>query len=296
MAVTLEMLVDVRCHTGECPLWHPDDEVVYWIDIPRGQLFAWDPTTGRHERCLEYDGSIGGFTIQEDGALLLFLDRAEVRPWRPSTGLGDPVAGPIDDEVESRFNDVIADPRGRVYCGTMPTEDRDGRLYRLDHDGSFSLLYDDIGLPNGLGFSPDRCNLYFADTGEDRVYRFAYNQASGALSDREVLIDATDVAGSPDGLTVDRDGHLWIAFWNGGQMRRYAPDGTEVSRVELPARKVSSVTFGLGDYDWAVVTTALGPGEGEPGDREDEGAGAGALFRFNLDVAGVPEYRSQIGL
>lgn len=296
MAETPEAVVDSHCHTGEGPLWHPDQKVLYWIDIPRGELFAYDPQTGDHDRRLDYDGTIGGFTIQADGSLLLFLDRATVRPWSTAGGLGDPVVAPRDDEGDSRFNDVIADPRGRVYCGTMPTDDRDGRLYRLDRDGTLTRLFDDVGLPNGLGFTPNRRHLYFADTGDDRIYRFGYEQATGALENRRVLVDTADVSGHPDGLTVDTEGYLWVAFWNGGRLVRYAPDGTEVERVEFPARKVSSVTFGKPNYDRAFVTTALGPGEGPAGDRADEGEGAGELFTFEPNVGGVPEFRSRVNM
>lgn len=159
--------------------------------------------TGRHQQCLDYSGAIGGFTIQDNGNLLLFLDRGLVRPWSPETGLTDPVVKPFDDEYDSRFNDVIADPHGRVFCGTMPTDDREGRLYRLDCDGSLTRLCDDIGLPNGLGLVPNIKYLYFSDTEVDRIYRFEYEEITGDLANREVLVNTSDVTGHPDGMTVD---------------------------------------------------------------------------------------------
>ncbi|WP_459194157.1 SMP-30/gluconolactonase/LRE family protein [Halosimplex sp. J119] len=295
-------IADTHCHTGEGPIYHPDEDAVYWLDIPAGDLFRYEGGTaagesgvGEYERVLDYDGKIGGYTIQESGDLLLFCDRGTIRPWSPASGLGEPVVDEIPEERDSRFNDVIADPEGRVYCGTMPTEDGGGRLYRLDTGGSLTTIETDVQIPNGMGFTPDREGLYFTETDAERIYRYSYDQATGELSDRETVVDASGVEGFPDGMTVDAEGHVWSAFWDGGRIARYAPDGTEARRVELPAKKVSAVTFGGPDCETAYVTTALGPGEGPAGTRDEEGDGAGALFEADLGVGGVPEFRSAVG-
>lgn len=296
-------IADTHCHTGEGPLYHPDEDVVYWLDIPAGDLYRYTPgngdgadeSSGEYERVLDYDGAIGGYTIQDSGDLLLFCDRGTIRPWSRESGLGEPIVDEIPEERDSRFNDVIADPSGRVYCGTMPTEDDGGRLYRLDTDGSLTTIETDVQIPNGLGLTPDRQALYFTETEAEQIYRYRYDQATGELSDRETVVETGDVAGFPDGMTVDAEGYIWSAFWDGGRVTRYAPDGTEDRRVEFPARKVSAITFGGADYDTAYVTTALGPGEGPAGTREEEGDGAGALFEVDLGVGGVPEFRSAVG-
>jgi len=292
---TPEIVADTHCHTGEGPLWHPDEEALYFVDIPRADLYRYDPADGSHERVLDAEGAIGGFTIQESGALLLFCDEGRVQPWNPDRGLGDPVVESIDGEGDSRFNDVIAGPRGRVFCGTMPTPDGEpGTLYRLDTDGSLSVAVEDAELSNGLGFTPDRRHAYFTETEASRISRYRFDQATGEFSDREPFLDASDLDGHPDGMTVDAEGHVWAAFWDGGRIARYAPDGTEQRRVAFSAKKVSAVTFGGPDYRTAYVTTALGPGEGPAGTREEEGEGAGALFAADLGVAGAPEFRSRI--
>jgi len=296
-------IADTHCHTGEGPVYHPDEDVLYWVDIPVGDLYryesAFDETGrdagGEYEQVLDYDGTIGGYTVQESGDLLLFCDRGTIRPWNAESGLSDPVVEEIPEERDSRFNDVIADPEGRVYCGTMPTEDGGGRLYRLDTDGSLTTLETGVDIPNGLGFAPDRNRLYFTETEADRIYRYRYDRETGALSDRETFVDTSDVEGFPDGMTVDAEGHVWSAFWNGGRVKRYAPDGTEERRVEFPAKKVSAIAFGGPDFETAYVTTALGPGEGPAGTREEEGDGAGALFDVDVGVGGVPEFRSAVG-
>ena len=147
-----EMIADYQCVTGEGPLWHPMEQRVYWADIPTGRMFRYHPATGHHEQI--YQGEmVGGFTIQADGALLLFQERGAVRIWRE--GVLTTVIDEIPDERETRFNDVFADTEGRVFCGTMPTGERLGRLYRLNTDGSIHLLLEGIGCSNGMGFTPE---------------------------------------------------------------------------------------------------------------------------------------------
>jgi sugar lactone lactonase YvrE len=283
----LEMIADYDCVTGEGPLWHAGEKRLYWVDIPKGRLFCYDPACGAHEQLLEGE-AIGGFTIQADGALLLFMAHGAVRIWRG--GALETVIEEIADERASRFNDVIADTEGRVYCGTMATPDRLGRLYRLNRDGSLVKLLDGIGCSNGMGFTPDRKGLYYTDSPARRIYLFDYDAASGDLSNQRVFVETPEGEGVPDGMTVDAEGYVWSAKWDGGCLVRYAPDGTEDCRIEFPARKVSCATFGGEDYSDLYVTTAGG------GKKETEGAGAGALFRLRPGVRGVPEFCSRVGL
>jgi D-xylono/L-arabinono-1,4-lactonase len=280
-----ELIVDTQCHNAEGPLWHPFEQRLYWTDIPRGRLFRYDPATRTHEQI--YSGeSVGGFTIQEDGSLLLFKARGAIERW--SEGSITTLIPEIPEERDSRFNDVMADPVGRVFCGTMPTCDRLGRLYRLNLDGSLSLILDEIGLPNGMNFTPDRKQLYLASSSEREIYQFNYDLKSGTLSDRCVCISTPEGEGVPDGLTIDAEGYIWSARWDGGHLFRYAPDGTEVLRIPFPAKKVTSVTFGGTDYTDMYVTTAGGE------DRSTEGPGAGAIFHLNLGIQGMPEFLSKI--
>ncbi len=280
-----ELIADYQCVTGEGPLWHPAEQRLYWADIPMGRLFRYDPKTGRHEQF--YSGEVvGGFTIQDDGALLLFMARGAVKIWRD--GELETILDEIPDERETRFNDVFADPEGRVYCGTMPTKDRLGRLYRLDPDRTLTILLEGIGTSNGMGLTPDRKQMYYTDSGAKKIYLFDYDQASGEISNQRVFKDSSDEDGVPDGMTVDAEGYVWSARWDGYRLTRYAPDGSEVSRVQFPAKKVSSVIFGGPDYQDMYVTTAGGD------NKQENGPGAGALFRLRLGIHGVPEFPSRI--
>ncbi len=280
-------IADFQCHNAECPLWHPDEQCLYWTDIPTGRLFRYDWATGASEQI--YSGEpVGGLTLQADGALLLFKARGAIARWQD--GVETSLIPEIPAERDSRFNDAIADPQGRVFAGTMPTPDRLGRLYRLDPDGQLTVLLEGIGTSNGLGFRGDRRCLYYTDSPRREIYRFDYDEATGAIGDRQVLIRTPPDAGVPDGLTVDAEGYLWSARWDGGHLFRYAPSGEEVLRIPLPARKVSCATFGGPDYQTIFITTAGGD------DRAREGAGAGQVFQLNLGIAGRPEFRSQLAI
>jgi D-xylonolactonase len=281
-----ELIADYQCHIGENPLWHPLERRLYWTDITRGRLFRYDPATGNHEQC--YSGPpVGGFTVQADGTLLLFMACGAIAQWR--SGHLNYIVEEISDERESRFNDVIADPLGRVFCGTMPTPTRPGRLYRLDPDGRLQLILEGIGVSNGMGFTLDRRSMYYTDSVACCIYLFDYDEKTGALTNQRVWLQTPEGAGAPDGMTVDAQGYIWSARWDDSALYRYRPDGREERRIAFPARKVSSVTFGGDDLSELYITTAL-----TDGTKADEGAGAGALFRLRMGIHGVPEFFSRV--
>ena len=131
-------------------------------------------------------------------------------------------------------------------------------------------------------------HLYYTDSPTREIYVFDYDRATGAIANQRVFVRTPADEGVPDGLTVDAEGYVWSARWDGGILARYTSDGEEVMRIPFPARKVSSVTFGGPDYADIYVTTAGGDKKAE------EGAGAGALFRLRLGIQGKPEFLSRI--
>ena len=285
-----EIITDYRCQIGEGPLWHPMEKRIYWVDIPQGKVLRFNPETGKHEIC--YEGEhVHGLTVQEDGSLLFFIQRGAVAQW--NKGRIKFIIDQIPDKRGFGFNDVIADPLGRVFWGSIPSdlfsEERVCGLYCIDTDGSTKLVADDIGVSNGLGFSPDGQYLYFTDTMMGRIYVYNYDQKSGNLTNRRLLAEFKKEDGDPDGMTVDAEGHIWTALWGSSAVVRLTPQGAEERRIALPARKVSSVSFGGEDYKDMYVTSAIaGPGG------EDDSEAAGALFRVETSIQGVPEFFSRI--
>jgi D-xylonolactonase len=284
-----ELVVDLPSNTGEGPLWNPAQQAVYWVDIPAGRLYRHDPAGDvDHEMLYQHDDAIGGFTFQADGSILLFCGRGQILKWHDNEVTT--IVEDIPEEREGRFNDVIAGPGGQVFCGTMPTgPERRSRLYRLELDGSLTLLFDDLGLSNGFGFSLDEQTMFHTDSNKRVIYRMDLDPTSGEVSNREVIVETPSDGGVPDGMAVDAAGKIWSARWDGGALFHYSADGELLGKVAFPVRKVSSVAFGGPDLETAYVTTAGGHDRGPV-----EGELAGSLFRVNLGVRGRPGFHSRV--
>ena len=282
-----KLVADYLCETGEGPIWHSTARRLYWTDIPTGRMFWFDPETGQHQQFYE-GASVGGFTVQKDGSLLLFMEKGAVATYRD--GKLEYIIEEIPAERETRFNDVAADPRGRVFCGTMPAPDHPGTLYRLDLNGSITPVVENVAVSNGIGFTGDLKQMYFTDSPTHRIDIFDYDVSTGELSNRRPFVEIESNDGIPDGLTVDAEDPVWSARWDGSSLCRYTPTGELERRIWFPARKVSSLTFGGPDLTDIYVTTAGGP------NRAAEGPGAGGLFRLDLGIRGRSEFLSGIGL
>jgi sugar lactone lactonase YvrE len=214
------------------------------------------------------------------------MDRGTIAIW--SEGNLVEVVYEIPTERSSRFNDVIADPHGRVFCGTMSTDESRGRLYRLDCDGSLHLILENIECSNGMAFTLDHKGFYYTDSLAHKIYLFDYDLQDGSLSNQRIFARFAEADGLPDGATLDADGSLWSALWGGYSVVRLLSGGKIGRRVVLPTRKVSSLTFGGDDYSHIYITTAGG------NDKEENGALAGALFRVKTKTHGLPEFFSRI--
>ncbi|MBW3636094.1 MAG: SMP-30/gluconolactonase/LRE family protein [Armatimonadetes bacterium] len=279
-----ELLVNEHCRCGENPLYDEARGVLYWCDIPAGKVFALDLASGAH-KTIYHDRECGGFTLQEDGTLLLFPQRDAV--------LLDPDSGSLttlQSEVvrdTGRFNDCIADPRGRVFAGTMGQENqKNGALFSLGHDLNAATICGGTGCSNGLAFTPDLRQVYWCDSTARTVYLFDYDQESATMSNRIEWLQTLDWV--PDGLTIDVAGNLWIAFYDGGFLRFYDSNANLIEHVDIPARYVTSCAFGGEDSKQLFVTTA--------GGKDGDDSLDGALFRLTPEIGGRPEFRSRISL
>lgn len=282
MPKTPENIAQRHCETGENPFWDSTREAVYWTDIPAGRLYKFDWRTRTTSTI--YDGPpVGGFTQEADENLLLFRvhDIARLYP----DGRVKPIIE-FPSDGANRFNDVIADPEGRVFAGRLADSDELGGLYRIDLDGSIHKLFGGCATPNGMGFSPDLTTFYFTCSSSRTLYRFDYDRNTGEISDRRVLYRADEDEGIPDGLTVDREGNLWSARWGGSAVLKHAPDGTVLDQISLPVALVSSVAFGGPGLNTLLITTAGGDSTKQTED--------GSLYSLSTTARGRLEFHSKI--
>ncbi len=281
-----EVVYDAPLSLGESAIWHEDERVLYFTDILGQLLHRHDPATGVTDVVLHGE-TIAGMTIQADGSLLLFQVAGRIS--RFTGGRTVPIRPDIAADRDTRFNDVFADPEGRVYCGTMPGPDRSGRLYRLDLDGTLTTMIEDAGVSNGMGITRDVAHFYHTNTTRRTITRYPYDRPTGSLGEGVVVVTLQENGpDQPDGMALDIGDGIWSASYGGGRINHFRPDGSLVGSVTFPARMMTSIAFGGDDYRTAFATSAEGPG------RPATGPSAGSLFRFQPGVTGQPPFRSRI--
>lgn len=273
---------------GEAPLWCPGERALYWVDIDGRAVLRFDERTGDGEifpqpfevGCVvRRDG--GGFVAGTDAGLA-FLDdgltSAEV------------FASPERDRPGNRFNDGKCDRRGRFWVGSTDRDETrpSGALYRVQASHEVERMVDGVIVSNGLGWSLDDRTFYFTDSGRGVIYAYDYTPETGDIANRRVFAAVDPRDGTPDGLTVDAEGHVWSAHWNGWRVTRYAPDGTIDRIVEMPVPLVTSVAFGGEDLRRLYITTAR---LGLTGAELDGAPLSGGLFAVDAGIAGLPDNR-----
>jgi sugar lactone lactonase YvrE len=287
----VELVVDARADVGEGPVWDDRCGRLLWVDITPGLLHTLDPRSGS-TTAHPAGQALGSVAMRARGGLVLAL-----RDGLHALHAADAIAGPIEpllpidaDRPLLSLNDSACDSAGRLWVGSVSDgeEPGSGRLYRVDPDLRVTPVLDGTTLANGIGWSPDERTMYFVDSTALTVFAFDYDLSTGTPTGRRVLARTAEPLGLPDGLAVDEEGFVWVAYWGGWCVRRYAPDGSLNRVVELPVAQVSSCGFGGDDLGDLYVTTAafeLGPGElaRQPA--------AGGLFRLRPGNKGLPAHR-----
>ena len=280
----VELIANYRCACGENPLWDDRRQCLFWTDIPTGRLFCFDHASGRHAPIYAGD-PVGGFTLQEDGALILFRVTDIARLDEEGQQAGSLV--PFADEGVPRFNDVIAAPDGTVFAGTMGKDGRGG-VYHVDHDLGIANLWRGTNCSNGMAFTADHSAFFWTDTTNRVIYRYDYDRESGQLANPRPFVEFEADAPGPDGMTLDAEERIYTARFGGSQVTVLDPAGQHVDQIDLPAEKVTACIFGGPKLDELYITTAGGNAD------NPDGSADGGLFRVKLDTVGRPEFRSRL--
>ncbi len=282
---------------SEGPRWHEEHQELLWVDILGRQI---------HRGTLAADGSldrvvtvsldrhvgavapvIGGGYVVAAGPGFLFVD--EVGSVRE---LAQPEAGRTD----VRMNDGACDAQGRFWAGTMAYDESPGAgaLYRLELDGHCTTVLTGLTIANGIGWSPDGTTMYLNDSGTGCLESFRFDSGSGAITNRRTLVRSDQPRVVPDGLTVDAEGGIWVAWWGGSAVNRYALDGSLLTSIELPVERPTSCAFGGPERATLFITTAR---EGLDDDARARQPDCGRVLAIRgLGVRGLPcqPYRGRI--
>jgi sugar lactone lactonase YvrE len=274
-----------RFRLGEGPLWDAARRRLLWVDIEGGSVLEGDlngdavAVTGRHH----FDGMVGAVAVASDGSLLVAAQEHLVIQKPDGTREDGPRIVPAGER--RRLNDGATDSAGRFLVGTLPLAGPSERevLVRWEADGRITELDGDLTLSNGLAWSSDGRRMFSVDTIRRIIYVRDYDPASGRTGPRQVHMRLGD--GSPDGIAMDADDHLWVAVWGAGEVRRFAPDGSLVGRLPVPAPHTSSVAFAGDNLDLLVVTTATSE---LSDDQLRSFPDSGRLFTARVETPGLP--------
>jgi sugar lactone lactonase YvrE len=272
---------DRRDVLGEGLWWSAREDAVYWVDILSRRL---NRLRLADEAVASWElPDVIGWVIEREDApgFVAGVGKRFVRLTLDPLVIED-LAVP-DEPDGNRVNDAKADERGRIWAGTMPfgCDRPSGAVYRLDPDGTATRVDRDFTIPNGPAIPDPGGYILQTDTALGTVFRYPVND-DGSLGPRTPHIVFEGGWGSPDGMTFDADGGLWVACWGGSAVRRFTPDGAFDRLVALPASQVTNVCFGGQGLDRMFVTSA------SDGVEEEHG---GCLFEVDAGVSGLPPYR-----
>lgn len=287
-------VTDSVMQVGECPLWHPDEAALYWIDIEGRMVHRFDPASGA-QNAWRMPAEPGALARHFDGGLVVALRSGIVRldTDTQSGGALTLIAAAPYDCTNTRFNDGRVDAAGRFWIGTLyePRDRQAAQMFCLER-GKLHLAWEGgMTVSNGLAFSPDQRTLYHADTTAHRIERRAFDVASGVAGApsafRQFPTERGErYGGRPDGAAVDSEGNYWCAMFEGGRLLRVAPDGTTQAEIALPLRCPTMLAFGGADLRTVYVTSAS---HRRPAAELAAYPLSGRLLCLQVDVAGQAE-------
>jgi sugar lactone lactonase YvrE len=250
----VDLVFDAGDELGEGVTWDAAHQRLLSVDIMRGRVHIVDPGTAR---TLDIGQPVGAVVPWRRDAVIV-----AVRDGFARLNLDDGrltfVAHVELDKPGQRMNDGACDAAGRFWAGAMCMKERPGlgALYRLDADGSTHTMIEGVSISNGIDWSPDQSRMYYVDSPTQRIDVFDFDPAIGAIANRRPFAEIDPAGGSPDGLTVDAEGGIWLALWGGSAIRRYLPDGRLERVISLPVTHPTTCAFGGPDLTDLFITSA----------------------------------------
>ena len=290
----VECVFEGLCHLGEGPLWNVREQKLFWTDIYSRRIWVHDPRDRASRIFWEGPHQVGGFAFTPYGGMVLCTDSGVYLLDAREAGKIDGLPRKLFEiplEATEGFNDVTVDPVGRMFAGTLRRSSPGGTLYRLEKNREPVAVISEVSCSNGMTFSLNEKYFFHTDSGIRRITRYAYDRVTGEITRPAVFFQGTEAQGYPDGITLDSEGHIWVAFWGASIVCRLAPDGSIVQRVEVPARQPSSVMLGGKDLKDLYITTACeGAADLDTGVDADGNFLGGRVYRHRAQVAGRPEW------
>lgn len=291
-----ESIKNKTCLLGENALWNQKLERFFWADIIGGRVFSYAPESKTIRTETEIGCQIGAFVFSIDGGLILCTE-GEILKVPYKNGKFDVSHSEklftVPAVPGERFNDAIADARGRVISGSKRDDNTDGVLYSFGRVRKPEPLRTHLGISNGMAFTGGGKRFYHVDSAEKTITVYDYDISSGKISSGRIFFRLPPPLGEPDGITADIGGHLWVACWNGGAVLRISPNGEIEKKIDVPAKQVSSVCFGGKGLSTLFITTAALGGDKNGFNNAGDYLG-GEVFFINTGYRGVYENTADI--
>jgi len=252
-----EAVLAHTCLLGEGPVWDAARKTVCWVDILKGKVHEFS-TPDQHHRTIDVNDLVGSIALCSNGQYIAAL-KSGLAFVNRDNGHIRMLHHPEVHLPGNRFNDGKCDPAGRFWVGTMALSEAAGAgsLYMIDKDLAHTKKIGDVTISNGMAWTSDRQTFYYIDTPTREVVAYRYHLQTGEITDRRVIIKIPERDGFPDGMTIDQEGMLWIAHWDGWQVTRWNPvTGEKLSHIAMPVARVTSVTFGGDDLQDLYITSA----------------------------------------
>ncbi|MFO7798421.1 SMP-30/gluconolactonase/LRE family protein [Rhodohalobacter sp.] len=241
----------------EGPFWHPDGFLLF-SDIPANTIFKWEPGNSESEVYIEPSGNSNGITSSPDGTVLLAQHSGKVSQVNDDLTL-TVLAEEFNGNRLNSPNDLVARSDGKIFFTDPPfgvsDEDREldfSGVFRLDQDGTLTLLYDGFEYPNGIALSPDESKLYVNDSATGQILRFDLLE-DGSVANETLFasVGERDDTGAADGIKTDSEGRLYST--GPGGLSIFDTEGNRIQIIEFDER-ITNLAWGDSDYSRIYVT------------------------------------------